>query len=672
MSLKKKLWIAFIMMIVLSLVISAFAIRGNLYMSRFTGLQSQAFAPQAVNSSRLGFAVLNAGYNFRAYQYTYDENLYAVGMNSVMKLKEARDEAKKLISALGGDLPLRLPLLAENWSSIDKAVDEYQRITEEMHTHSSRVPQLRKDMEAAGLDMAGLVKAYFAGYRELADAEAREMAEAGAGKADPSKLHRRFEHYDKGMELIRLVEDTRRLTWCAQATFDSNDSDALYKEAEGGIARLKEEFNILRDSSSMADWRKKSDEVIACADKWWNIVDDLDQTTVEAGRIAGTRVAHYTMLRTVTEDLMNSGMNKIDASCAQADEMADSNLFWSSFIAAFTAVAGLVLAALITASITGPVNRIIAALDSGADRMTDASGQISSAASSLAEGATSQAASLEETSSALEQMASMTRQNADNSNKGNDSMKEANQLVGKGAEAVVHMAEAMDEINDSAGKISNIIKTIEEIAFQTNLLALNAAVEAARAGDAGKGFAVVADEVRNLAQRSAQAARDTTQLIEGTVTRVRNGAEIAGELTESFKGIQASTGDVARLIQEIAIATNEQAQGVDQVNTAVAQMDKVTQLNAASAEESSSAAQDLSTQATVLKDIVDDLMKLVVGQRRNSASAEAPPRNAGTASPYARDAAGARQAPRRLPPPAAGPRKVMKPDEVIPLGDDEF
>ena len=239
--------------------------------------------------------------------------------------------------------------------------------------------------------------------------------------------------------------------------------------------------------------------------------------------------------------------------------------------------------------------------------------QLRSAATTLAQGATEQAANLDQTSSALDQMASMTRQNAANTKKENEAMQDEGKLIADGSEKVGRMSQAMGEITDSSEKIHRIIKTIEEIAFQTNLLALNAAVEAARAGESGKGFAVVADEVRSLAQRSAQAARDTSQLIEGTVTRVRHGSEIVGQLIESYRSIEGSMAELSRLIAEITTATNEQAQDVEQVNTAVARMDKVTQQNAASAKECESVSEELAAQADSLKGVVDDLTVLVTG-----------------------------------------------------------
>ena len=295
-------------------------------------------------------------------------------------------------------------------------------------------------------------------------------------------------------------------------------------------------------------------------------------------------------------------------------QVAKTTATWSLITIVITSiVAGLLIGIFLTRSITKILNRIVAALTEGAEQVASASGQVSSASQSLAEGATEQAAGLEETSSSLEEMSSMTKQNADNAQQANTLAGEARKSADNGTHSMTRMSTAINDIQKSSDETAKIIKVIDEIAFQTNLLALNAAVEAARAGEAGKGFAVVAEEVRNLAMRSAEAAKNTANMIEESVKNSKNGVDIATEVGKVLEEIVQRISKTTDLVGEIAAASGEQAQGIDQVNVAVAQMDKVTQQNAANAEESASAAEELSAQAESMNEVVNELVALVSG-----------------------------------------------------------
>ncbi|MDB5050892.1 MAG: hypothetical protein JWO30_3963 [Fibrobacteres bacterium] len=263
---------------------------------------------------------------------------------------------------------------------------------------------------------------------------------------------------------------------------------------------------------------------------------------------------------------------------------------------------------------------VIDSLSSGSGRITSASGEISVNSQQMAEGAGEQASSLEETSASLEEMSSMTKQNSDNAKQANAMANDTRQAVEKSRTAMTRMSDAIGQIKNSSDQTAKIVKTIDEIAFQTNLLALNAAVEAARAGDAGKGFAVVAEEVRNLAQRSAEAAKNTSSLIEQSQKNADNGVAVSQEVATILTQIVESVQKLSQLIGEVSSASVEQAKGIEQIGTAVTRMDKLTQSNAANAEESASASEELTSQAEELNELINTLMIMIKGSLPKSMS----------------------------------------------------
>ncbi len=314
-------------------------------------------------------------------------------------------------------------------------------------------------------------------------------------------------------------------------------------------------------------------------------------------------------------------LNKVEESAGQemtnakneGSAAVNSSILWIILTILTSLVSGILIGVFLTRSITKPLNRVIEGLHNGAEQVSSASGEVSSSSQSLAEGASEQAAAIEETSASIEEISSMTKQNAENSNEADNLMQNANDMVTKAKDSMADLTACMDDISKSSEDTSKIIKTIDEIAFQTNLLALNAAVEAARAGEAGAGFAVVADEVRNLALRAADAAKETAELIETTVKKIGTGSELVTSTNEDFNDVAENTEKVATLVGEIAAASNDQSKGIEQVNMAITEMDTVTQRNAANAEESAAASEEMNGQSIHMMSYVNSLQVLVKG-----------------------------------------------------------
>jgi len=280
---------------------------------------------------------------------------------------------------------------------------------------------------------------------------------------------------------------------------------------------------------------------------------------------------------------------------------------------------GFLIAFFIVKDLVSSLTSIAKNIDAGAGQVANAAGQLSSSSQILSEGAGEQAASLEETTSSLEELSSMTKQNADHAVEADNLMKESNHMVGKASDTMIQLTTSMNDISKASEETQKVVKTIDEIAFQTNLLALNAAVEAARAGDAGAGFAVVAEEVRNLALRSADAAKSTAELIDGTVNKVKDGSGLVERTSDAFADVKSGALKVGELVADIAAASDEQAKGVEQLNITMTNIDKITQQNAANAEESAASSEELSAQSQQMKSEVTKLLVKVAGNENKNA-----------------------------------------------------
>ncbi len=303
-----------------------------------------------------------------------------------------------------------------------------------------------------------------------------------------------------------------------------------------------------------------------------------------------------------TVDRLRQYINYIDEISSVLDQIALGNLVFElncDYVGEFSKIKSSLL------NIRSTLEKTFSNIRISADQVASGSEQVAGASQSLAQGTAEQASSIQQLSAAIAEINNQVSRNASNANTANQLATEASIEVEKGNTSMQSLISAMKEISDSSGEISKIIKTIEDIAFQTNILALNAAVEAARAGAAGKGFAVVADEVRNLASKSAEAAKDTTVLIENSVHSVKNGTEIANHTAQSLQQIITGVSKASEVISEISKATNEQATSISQVTLGIDQVSSVVQTNSATSEESAASSEELNNQAQILKDLVD-------------------------------------------------------------------
>jgi methyl-accepting chemotaxis protein/methyl-accepting chemotaxis protein-1 (serine sensor receptor) len=412
-------------------------------------------------------------------------------------------------------------------------------------------------------------------------------------------------------------------TWRHVASDDSSDMEHMNQE----VQRLKSEIaseNKDVQSAIYADEERALNQRIDPAlqryyDLWEKVRALSDaKKNEEAYKMLIEGTAIYT-------DISNSihaetEYNRTLGTKYTAEALATgARLRWLTWLLLFIAVGlGSGSLYLFVRGLTHVLRQAVTELTEGAGQVASASAQVASSSQSLAQGSSEQAASLEETSASSEQITSMTQKNAENSSTAATLMTDVDQRVSEGNRTLEEMMQSMQEITGSSDKISKIIKVIDEIAFQTNILALNAAVEAARAGEAGMGFAVVADEVRSLAQRSAQAAKDTSALIEESITKSNEGSTRLQRVADVMRAITESTVKVKTLVDEVNLGSQEQARGIQQISKAITQMDQVTQSTAASAEQGASASEELSAQAEAMGQAVRKLSQMVDSDDQNA------------------------------------------------------
>lgn len=558
-------------------------------------LLSEEYVKEAVIGSRISASLGDLRANSRAFQYTGDQKYANSAQAALTKLLGEIAEADELVRAHPD-----LQKLATDLAKAHAAISRYQQLFAATRAAHQTIQADRDALNAAGAEISASLERFQNSQEGALAAEIRKPA------AESALLNRR-QKLVYAADMWNLINQARIVGTKAQVMRDPGLIDEALAALKAAGAVVGKVRPMLQNPSDI----REVDIVNADIAKYRAALADLGKAMTTLEDVSVRRSAAAAELDQLIGAIMNDGLSATEQFAQESYASAQflKQLSWMSGL--FGVVGGGFLAWIIARSITRPIGRIVQTLNSGAELTASASSQVSSASQSLAQGASEQAASLEETSASLEEISSMTRKNAESAQHAANLSAETKTAAERGNCAMGRMTSAINDIQSSAAETAKILKVIDEIAFQTNLLALNAAVEAARAGEAGKGFAVVAEEVRNLAIRSAEAAKNTSVLIEQSVRNAQTGVAISTEVGATLGEINAAAEKVNSLIGEIAAAGREQSSGIAQVNTAVSEMDKVTQSNAASAEESAAASEELSSQTLELRNVVEALKQMV-------------------------------------------------------------
>jgi CHASE3 domain sensor protein len=555
----QKITLGFAIILCVSGLMGGIAVWNMKGVQRNTGEMSKdlndMFVPETQLSDGIRDAIGNLQLAIRSYGFTGDEQYLTAGRQELAKAKNGLIQARQL-----ADHFPTLVKLHDFASQADPLLAGYEKAVDETAASELQLAQLRTKLNLDAEQFIDSIDLIINHQKENMAREIKEPTEAG-------KLGERLEKLNLLNEIRGLGNAARIAAFKSQALRDPQiiaDGMKTFPTMDQKFEQVNPLVHQAEDITALKAARQAAEDYHATMKK---VADAYGEQTDIGKRRATIGLALSNLALDVSTQGMKRTILDANATCEK--------LGFTVVVIVVVVISAMVIGIFAAVPLVRGINRLLKSLslslDDGARQVTSAAGQVSASSQSLAEGANEQAAALEETSSSLEEMASMTKRNAENSQKANDLAKQARSAADKGAGDMQAMSDAMTAIKTSSDGIAKIIKTIDEIAFQTNILALNAAVEAARAGEAGMGFAVVADEVRNLAQRSAQAAKETAAMIEGAIGKTGQGVEISRKVLETLNEIVTKVRQVDELVSEVAGASREQTQGITQISSAVGQ-----------------------------------------------------------------------------------------------------
>ncbi len=593
MTLGKRISLGFGILVAITLVLGTMGVINMRSAATNATKLSDIYAPEVQVASEVFKTANQIRYDIRAFTMQDDEKSLAEAKKGFVELQKLLSDAE----ALGKKYDLKA--LLEQQKAASKALGEYMASVE----RSEKILERKKTFDTSMVDSARIFLKNTDEYLRTQEAQLRVEIEE---KADKVKL---IERLDKITKINNII--------------DTGNNARVY----GQRAQVKRDVTMLESAIQAFDGVYKTlADIRAHTARAANLEQLKNIETATKSYETALRAFLLIMQETDTENKLRvKAANEVLAASEAVVDLGLKNVgeishesTTSLSLASLMMIIGLVLALIISfgvaffmiRSIVKIVVESVKSLSEGTTQVVSASEQISSASVSLAEGASSQASSVEEVSATIEQATASNNQNAENSREANILAQHSNEAAKIGNQRVEELMGAMEKITDSSQKIAKIIKTIDEIAFQTNLLALNAAVEAARAGEHGLGFAVVAEEVKNLAERSAGAAKEITGIIEASIDQVKMGTDVANKTKESFGDILSGIKKTSDLIGEIAISAKEQAEGMNQIATAMGSVDQITQQNASASEETAAAAEELNAQALSMLQSVSEIAAL--------------------------------------------------------------